>query len=155
MTIVWSARHAITAPFCILATLLVSVSTVGCSSDPNNDNYTFSEAVVRGSVTQSNNSPVTGATVRIFAERGDCTASAQTSGELVTATTDVNGRYTARSTIGPAGPSNACLTVRVLPPRGISLADTVVSGVVVAMRAIVAGAVLDTATVNVRMRPAP
>ena len=123
---------------------------IHCKDPSGLDNYTYSQAVIRGTVTQENNVPVAGATVQIYAElRSTCQGTVLPYGELTTTTTDASGNYISRATIGPVSEQTGCVTVRIKAPAGLALDDAISDGVLVKMRADRPGSVPDTARIDV------
>lgn len=84
-------------------------------------------AVVYGRVTAPGGTPVARANVYVLISISSCGSVVQGQ-TAVLATTDPIGYYHARPEAALAGTANACVTLRVTPPPGSALRDTVLRG---------------------------
>ena len=107
---------------------LALLTTLACTPVPTQECVLCSQsAVVYGRVTAPGGTPVARANVYVSLSPSSCGSVVQGQ-TAVLATTDPIGYYHARPETALAGTANACVTLRVTPPPGSALRDTVLRG---------------------------
>lgn len=104
------------------------LTTLACTPVPTQECVLCSQsAIVYGRVTASGGVPVARANVYVSISTFSCGSVVQGQ-SAVLATTDPIGYYHAQPEAALAGTANACVTLRVTPPPGSALRDTVLRG---------------------------